>query len=75
VVPITIGEGLVLASYNQMTLNVATATFAEGLRLGISLGNLYAVKDDTLHQWQLATSNWQTAGTRPGGRGGGLLDL
>jgi len=69
VVPITIGEGLVLASYNQMTLNVATATFAEGLRLGISLGNLYAVKDDTLHPMAVGHLQLADGGTATGAGG------
>ena len=66
--PKTVGDGLTLGAYREVTVNDAgtPATFTEGRQFGLGQGKLWACSDATVHEWQPSTKNWANAGTATG---------
>lgn len=65
----TTGEGLVLGARSTVTQDAGASTFVDGERLGIAMGTLWAVQDNTAHQWDDTNVNWNTAGWATGAAG------
>lgn len=69
--PKKVGDGLVLGAAHATTNDDAAtpATFNEGKILGFANGSLWAVRDDSIHEWQPATEDWDATGVATGAGG------
>ena len=60
------GDRLELGAYRETAQHDGTADFAEGIRLGRGLSQLWAVDDATVHAWQPTTEDFDQTGWATG---------